>query len=142
MVWLVMPGMRHTMVVEHKSRHRFDETIERIKKVVEETEGWAFSMLQWHISGVMTKREKPFNGIDKLAVFFICKAHHAHNMINAKPGMASIMPCGWALYERNGKTFLDAMNIPIMALPFKGIIRKTFSAVDREERKMLQKILN
>jgi len=40
--WLVVLGMRHMMVVEHKSRHSFDETVERIKKIVEEAEGWVF----------------------------------------------------------------------------------------------------
>ena len=40
-VWLVVIGMRHMMVVRHKSKHGFDETAKRIKKVVEETDGWA-----------------------------------------------------------------------------------------------------
>ena len=140
--WLVVLGMRHMMVVEHKSRHSFDETVERMKKVVEETEGWAFPVPQWHFSDAMIKHENPFKGVDKLVVFFICKAHHAYNMVNAKPEMASIMPCGWALYERGGRTYLGTMNIPMMALPFKGVIKETFGAVGREEREMMHKILN
>jgi len=141
-VWLVILGMRHMMVVKHKSKHGFDETAKRIKKVVEETDGWAFPSPEWYFSDVMAKHEKPFKGVDKLILFSICKADHAHNMVNAKPEMASIMPCGWALYERNGETHIGTMNIPMMSLPFKGTIKKTFSAVGREEREMLNKILN
>lgn len=39
---LVVIGMRRMMVVKHKSKHNFDETFERIKKVVGKTDGWAF----------------------------------------------------------------------------------------------------
>ncbi len=48
----------------------------------------------------------------------------------------------WALYERNDKTYLGTMNIPMMALPSKGIIKETFGAVAREEREMMHEILN
>jgi len=140
--WLVVLGMRHIMVVKHKNKHSFDETVKRIKKVVEKTGGWAFPAQEWHFSDVMVKHEKPFKGVDRLILFFICRADHAHNIVNAKPEMASIMPCGWALYERNGETHIGIMNIPMMALPFKGIIKETFGAVGREERRMLHKILN
>jgi len=34
------------------------------------------------------------------------------------------------------------MNIPMMALPSKGIIKETFGAVAREEREMMHEILN
>jgi len=140
--WLVVLGMRHIMVVKHKSKHGFDETVKRIKKVVEETDGWAFPAPEWHFSDVMVKHEKPFKGVDGLILFFICKADHVHNIVNTKPKMASIMPCGWALYERNGETYIGTMNIPMMALPFKGIIKETFGAVGREEGEMLHKIFN
>jgi len=43
--------------------------------------------------------------------------------------------------KRSGKTYIGTMNIPMMALPFTGVIRKTFKAVGREEHEMLRKIL-
>ncbi|MCD6303328.1 MAG: DUF302 domain-containing protein [Planctomycetes bacterium] len=141
MGWLVAVGMRRMMVVEHPSRYGFDETIERVKKAVEKADGWVFPIPEWHFSEVMVKHGKPFSSVDKLVVYFICKAYHAQNMVNAKPEMASIMPCGWAIYERGGKTYIGSMNIPMMALPFKGIIGKTFKAVGKEEEAMFKEIL-
>lgn len=142
MMWLVMVGMRRMMVLEHASRYGFEETIERMAKVVEEADGWAFPVPEWHFSDAMIKHNKPFASVDRLKVFFVCKAFHAQNMVNAKPEMASIMPCGWAVYERGGKTYVGSMNIPMMAMMFKGIIKKTFSAVGQEEKEMFAKILH
>jgi len=125
--WAVAFGMRRLTVVEHRSNYNCDDTVARMRNAV---------------SDAMIKRGKPFRSVRRLVVFFLCKAQHAQKMIDAKPETASIMPRGWAVYERNGQTCLGTMNIPLMALPFKGIIRKAFSAVGREEEEILHKILD
>jgi len=141
MAGVAAAAMRRLMVVEHPSRYGFEETIERIRAAVERAEGWVFPIPEWHFSDAMIKHGKPFASVDRLIVFFLCKAHHAQNMVNAKPEMASIMPCGWAVYERRGRTYLGSMKIPLMALPFKGIVGRTFQAVGKEEEAMLTEIL-
>lgn len=141
MAWAVAVGMRRLMVVEHPSQHGFEETVKRIHAAVEKAEGWVLPIPEWHFSDAMIKHGKPFGSVNRLVVFFLCKAAHAQNMVNAAPQMASIMPCGWAVYERDGKTYIGSMNIPMMALPFKGIVKRTFQAVGREEKAMFEEIL-
>jgi len=142
MAAFVVWGMRRYMVVEHSSNYDFDTTIERMKQAVEEAQGWVFPIPEWHFSDAMIKHNKPFSSVDKLKVFFICKADYAKVMVDNRPQMASIMPCGWAVYERNGKTYIGSMNIPVMAAMFGGVEKQIFKAVGREEADMLHKILD
>ena len=142
MATIVVWGMRRYMVVEHKSNYDFDTTIERMKHTVEESQGWVFPIPEWNFSDAMVKHNKSFSGVDKLKVFFICKADYAKVMVDNRPQMASIMPCGLAVYERNGKTYIGSMNIPMMAAMFGGIEKRIFKAVGREETDMLHKILD
>ena len=142
MIWIVFIVARRWMVVEHESRYGFEETAERMKKTVEEAGGWVFPIPEWHFSDAMVKHGKPFGSVDRLIVFFLCKAEYAQQMVNTQRPMASIMPCGWALYEKDGKTYIGSMNIPLMAIPFKGTVHKMFTLVGKEETEMLDKILH
>ncbi len=139
---LVIYGMRRYMVVSHKSKYDFDTTVERLKQAVDEAEGWVFPIPEWHFSDVMIKHNKPFSSVDKLQVFFICKADYAKKMIDKRPEMASLMPCGLAVYQRNGETYIGTMNIPVMAMLFGGIEKQIFKAVGQEEQEMLHKTLD
>ncbi len=142
MAGFVMWGARNYMVVEHPSNYDFDTTIERLKQAVEQAQGWVFPIPEWYFSDAMIKHNKPFSSVDKLQVFFTCKADYAKVMVDNRPQMASIMPCGLAVYERNGKTYIGTMNIPVMALVFGGIEKRIFKAVGREEADMLHKTLD
>ncbi len=138
---IVRIAAQKEMVVEHKSRYNFEETIERLKKAVEKADGWVLPIPEWHFSDAMIKHNKPFTSVDRLIVFFVCKADYAREMINYNPAMASFMPCGWAVYERDGVTYIGAINISLMALPFEKTRKKVFCAVGEEEEEMFKDIL-
>jgi len=132
---------RRSMVVEHESKWGFDETVERMRKVITETEGWAFPFQEWRFSEAMIKHGKPFSSVDKLTVFFTCHPGYAQRMVNAGLHMAAIMPCGWAVYERGGKTYLSDMNIGLMAIPFGRAFKRIFRLVAHDEKLMLPRVL-
>jgi len=132
---------RKYMVVAHKSSYSFDETIERIKLAIEKAEGWVFPMKEWNFYEAMVKHGKPFKGVEKLTVYFICKAAHAQKMINNAPFMASMMPCGWVVYEKKGQTYIGTMNIALMAKCFGGVQKEVFQAVADEEKVVLKEVL-
>lgn len=132
---------RKYMVIPHKSSYNFDETVSRMQKAIEKADGWVFPIKEWNFYEAMVKHGKPFKGVDKLTVYFICKATHAQKMINVAPFMASMMPCGWVLYEKNGETFIGTLNINLMAKCFGGTQKQVFQSVADEEEVMLQEIL-
>ncbi len=142
MTGIVIYGMRRYMIIRHESNYDFDTTVEKLKQAVEAADGWVFPIPEWHFSDVMIKHNKPFASVDKLQVFFICKADYAKRMIDKRPEMASLMPCGLAVFLQNGKTYIGSMNIPLMSMMFGGVEKEIFRAVGREEADMLHKTLD
>ncbi len=134
--------MRRYMVVGHISRYDFDETIERLKKAVEEYPGWVFPFSEWKFSDAMKAKNYPFGTVDRLVVFYVCKGEYAQKVVDADNNMASIMPCGWAVYEKGGKTYIGTMNIGLMSKMFGGVIKDTMKKVAQEEKEMLDKVLH
>lgn len=132
---------RKYMIVAHKSSFDFDSTVARVKSAVEKAEGWVFPIKEWNFYDAMIKHGKPFSGVDKLVVYFICNAKHAQRMINVAPFMASMMPCGWVVYEKKGVTYIGTMNIGLMSKVFGGIEKSVFESVANEEAEMLKAIL-
>ncbi len=139
---LVMFAARRFMLLEHESKHDYEETVRRLRETVENTEGWGFPVDSWNFSESLANRGVPVTGVDRVRIFFVCRAAYAREMVDDQANTTAIMPCAWAVYERNGKTYLASMNIPLMASVFGGVQKRVFTLVGREEKEMLDRILH
>ena len=96
----------------------------------------------WDFAQSRIKHNKPFKSVDRLKLVFVCKSTlDSNKVVDAQPALACIMPCGWAVYERDGKTYVASMNISMMGLLFKGVVKKTLRSVGRDEAELLHNIL-
>lgn len=142
-LYYIMITARKNFVTEQESNYDFDETVERVKKVVNDSNGWVLPIPSWQFSQVMEKKGKAFEGIERLDVFFICNAEYAQKMVSNRPAMASLMPCGWAIYiKNNGKVFLGALNAGLLSMPFSGLEREIFKKVEKDVVKMQKSIVD
>jgi len=141
-VYYIMFTARRSFVTEQESNYSFDETVKRLKKTIEESDGWVLPIPDWQFSQIMEKHGKGFEGIERLDVYFICKAKYAQKMVSKRPAMAALMPCGWAVYQKSGKVYLGALNAGLLSMPFKGLEKKLFGYVEKEVSEMQDRILS
>ena len=129
------------MLLEYESKFDFEETVKRLKKVVEEKDGWVLPFSEWYFSEAMKKHGKKFDSVDRLEVYYVCSPELARQMINEKRDMSAFMPCGWGVYEKDGKVYLSTVNVSLMSLIFSGKVSQLMKKVASDEHEMLQKIL-
>ena len=135
-------AMRRWMVVAHPSRRSFEDTCAAIERVISANKGWGFPIPSWNFYETFVKKNLVPKGILELRIFFVCKSALASRVIADTPPMAGIMPCSWAVYEReDGSVWLSKMNIALMAMMFSGVIREAMSEVARMDRVFLEEVL-
>jgi uncharacterized protein (DUF302 family) len=142
LMWIIFKiSANKGMLLEYESKHSFEETVERIKKVVSEKDGWVLPFSEWYFSEAMKKHGKKFDSVDRLEVYYICAPELARQMINEKRDMSAFMPCGWGVYEKDGKVYISTVNVSWMSYLFNGKVSQLMKKVASDEHEMLEKIL-
>jgi len=141
-LYYIITTARKSFVTEQESKYDFDETVERVKKVINDSNGWVLPIPSWQFSQAMEKKGKAFRGIERLDILFICNAEYAQEMVSNRPSMAALMPCGWAIYQKNGKVFLGALNVKLLSMPFSGLEKEIFKKVEKDVVKMQKSIVD
>lgn len=140
---IVLWVMRNQMVVAHQSSASFDETLEKIEAIVPKgDDGWGFPIKRWNMMDTFKAKNQIPQGVKRLEIFFVCNAGLAKVVLSHNVTFAGMMPCSWALYEKeDGSVWISKMNIPLMAKMFKGEIKKTMTKVGQADEEFLKAIL-
>jgi uncharacterized protein (DUF302 family) len=134
--------MRTKMIVTGRSRASFEETCERIERVVPAGDGWSFPMPSLDMHAKLAAKGQAPEGIRRIRLFFVCKPALAKRVLSDSPQMAAIMPCSWAVYEiEDGGVWLAKMNIPMMAKMFSGEVAAAMGEVAAAEERFLAEVL-
>ncbi len=136
MVWTMMPGM---MLVEHKSKLGFEETIHELSKAAIE-HGWAVPKV-YDLQGNLKK--EGYENATKMKILSICQPHHAYKILehDENKKVTAMMPCRIGVYENSkGEVYITQMNIGLMSKMFGGTIESVMSDVAEEEHEMFKHI--
>lgn len=105
------------IIVTHESRLGFDETVAALERSIP-TAGWRISAVTDLCGGVAdpnTSLRPP------LKLVSMCKAEYAEIVLSTDPHIAAIMPCTFAVWERqDGRVFISQMNTTVIARLFGG----------------------
>ncbi len=133
------------MTMEIKSPKSFEDTCKVIETVIPQfaDEGWGFPFDKWDFGNVFASRDLMPDDIKNIMVYFVCNAKLANKVINANNAMMGIMPCSWAVYEKeNGEVYIAKMNIGLMSKLFTGAIKDMMLEVEATEDRMFKKIFS
>jgi len=134
--------MRTRMVVAGRSNASFDETCERIERVVPAGDGWSFPIPSLDMYDKLAAKHQAPDGIRRIRLFFVCKPALAKRVLSDTPKMAAIMPCSWAVYELDdGSVWLAKMNISLMARMFSGPVASAMGEVAAADDTFLGEVL-
>jgi uncharacterized protein (DUF302 family) len=139
---VVVHLMRREMVTAKRSRASFDETCERIERVVPAGDGWSFPMPSLDMHAKLAAKGQAPKSIRQIRLFFVCKPSLANRVLSDTPKMAAIMPCSWAVYElEDGSVWVSTMNIAMMSRMFSGAVASAMGEVAEADERFLSEVL-
>ena len=140
---VVVHLMRREMVTAKRSRASFDETCERIERVVPAGDGWSFPMPSLDMHAKLAAKSQAPKSIRQIRLFFVCKPSLANRVLSDTPKMAAIMPCSWSVYElADGSVWVSHMNIGMMAKMMGGVVGESMGGVAKDDERFLEAVLN
>lgn len=140
-----MKLMQTKMAIDIKSPKNFEDTCKAIEETIPQfaEEGWGFPFEKWNFFKVFESRNLIPEGIKNIMVYFLCNAKLANKVISENNAMMGIMPCSWAVYEKdNGEVYIAKMNIGLMSKMFSGAIKEMMLEVEETEKRMFDKIFS
>jgi len=135
-IYSIMPSM---MIVTKQSTMSFDETINTLKKQVEEN-GWV-------VSGVSdVNKSLASHGVQftpKVKLFNLCKPEFAKSILASDRYISTMMPCTFGVWQGDdGNVYISKMNMKLMAKMFGGNIAKVMGGdVAHDEEQILSGLL-
>ena len=136
-VWNTMPKM---MLKVKKSKLTFEETVTAITGAADQ-KGWKVPKV-YDIQKSL--QEAGYEDMLPLKIISLCKPEHAYHVLSQDENkkVSGIMPCRMSVFQdSNGKVYVAEMNIGLMSRIFGGTIEKVMGEVAKEEKQMLQNII-
>ncbi len=135
--------LRTRMITPRRSRHGFDETCAAIERVVPaDPEGWSLPLPAWDAHAVLEKKGLAPANLRSLRFFFVCNPQLASGLLRLDPTFAGMMPCTWAVYERqDGTVWLAKLNVGLMSRLFPPAIAAIMGRVAAADERFLAEIL-
>jgi len=134
--------MRSKMVVSKASAHAFDETCDRVEKVVGEAEGWSFPNDSFDMGAKLIEKNALPDNLKRIKQYYVCSPKIAKTVLGDTPKLSAIMPCTWAVYEKvDGSVWLASMNIPMMSKMMGGVVGQAMGIVASAEEGFMEKVL-
>lgn len=130
---LVTPGMA---VREHPSPYDVDTTVRIIVRNA--------VLRGWRVSKVYDLREElarpAEEKIPAIKVVQLCQPDLTHDLLksNENRAVATVMPCGFAVYEKNGQVYVAFVNRELMGAIFGDQIRTAMNRVSAEDDEILK----
>ncbi len=134
----VVIAMRKMMLVVHKSKFGFDETVEKLETAVKDAE---WSLVQSNrLNDNLSKHGIEFQ--PRVQLLKICKAPYAAEVLTDSRHVSCLMPCTISVYEGDDETvFISKMNTGLMGKVFGGTIARVMGGyVSRDEEKFMRDV--
>jgi len=125
---------RRAIIEEHQSPYEFPETVQRIKNNATSL-GWRTAAIEGLQANLV---EAGYAEPGRIEVIALCNEHYACSMLKSgKKSSLAMMPCSIAVYERDGKVFVSAVNKGLMGRLFRTEAAGVLRHVRDDEHKIL-----
>jgi len=123
--------LRYSLVTEEKVPGTFDEVCSRLEGAITKNKSWTFRK---EICALPV-----LNDSSRLVVFKLCNKNYAEQMLNPPESrkVAAVIPCSFAVYEKNGSTCIARMNVRLLGNLMGGIPGEVFPGKIAPEQKVM-----
>jgi len=120
------------MFVEYKSPYGYEETIEKVKQGFLDNDWKVIS--ESNFSNKLLKKLTDAGETGRLTGIKVCRPQHALNILkdDNNKQFATMMPCGVAVFEKNGNVYVSTLNIGMMKAMFHDDVNEIMGHVAHE----------
>ena len=131
-VWFAMPKM---MLVTHRSRRSYAETLAALNEAVK-------GKADWKVLAVNDYQQAtaPFASLEHVGSVNVCNPRYASTILSADSNriVSAFMPLAVGVYEdRKGQVYVTEMNVGLMGRMFGGVIAKVMGAAGHDLDEMI-----
>jgi uncharacterized protein (DUF302 family) len=126
------------MFFENKSRHGFDETVERLSEIAPEN-GWKIIQVL-DLQEIMRKNGKE---VLPVKVIELCKPEYAYQLLSDDDLRiyANMMPCRISVHQKaDGQTYVSRMNSAMLAAQIGGVLQEVMSGAFSDAEGFIEQI--
>lgn len=131
-VWFVMPSM---MLVTHKSRRSYAETLAALNEAVARKQGWKVLAVNDY-----QQATAPFAALEHVGSVNVCNPRYASTILTSDKNriVSAFMPLAVGVYEdKKGQVYVTEMNVGLMGRMFGGVIAKVMGMAGHDLDEMI-----
>ena len=134
-VWFTMPLL---MLVKHKSRLSYDETVTALSETL-------IKKQDWHVLNVndFQKSTKDFVTLDRVGSIDICNPRYVSKILadDKNRGVTAFMPLDLGVYEdKKGQVFVSQLNVGLVGKMFGGTISKVMGMAGKDISEVVESV--
>jgi uncharacterized protein (DUF302 family) len=134
-VWFTMPLL---MLVKHKSKLSYDETVTALSETLMKKQ-------DWHVLNVndFQKSTKDFVTLERVGSIDICNPRYVSKILadDKNRGVTAFMPLDFGVYEdKKGQVFVSQLNVGLVGKMFGGTISKVMGMAGKDLSEVVESI--
>ena len=134
-VWFTMPIL---MLVKHRSRLSYDETVTALSETL-------IKKQDWHVLNVndFQKSTKDFITLERVGSIDICNPRYVSKILadDKNRGVTAFMPLDLGVYEdKKGQVFVSQLNVGLVGKMFGGTISKVMGMAGKDLSEVVESV--
>jgi uncharacterized protein (DUF302 family) len=134
-VWFTMPLL---MLVKHKSKLSYDETVTALSETLMKKQ-------DWHVLNVndFQKSTKDFVTLERVGSIDICNPRYVSKILadDKNRGVTAFMPLDFGVYEdKKGQVFVSQLNVGLVGKMFGGTISKVMGMAGKDLSEVVESV--
>jgi uncharacterized protein (DUF302 family) len=134
-VWFTMPLL---MLVKHKSRLSYDETVTALSETLTKKQ-------DWHVLNVndFQNSTKDFVNLERAGSIDICNPRYVSKILadDRNRGVTAFMPLDLGVYEdKKGQVFVSQLNVGLVGKMFGGTISKVMGMAGKDLSEVVESV--
>lgn len=134
-VWFAMPSL---MLVKHKSKLSYDETVTVLSENLKKKQDWRVLTVNDY-----QKSTEAFVALERVSSASICNPRYAAKILtNDKDrGVTAFMPLGLGIYEdKKGDVFVSQLNVGLLGMMFGGTIAEVMGIAGKDIKAVVESV--
>lgn len=134
-VWFTMPFL---MLVKHKSKLSYDETVTALSETLTKKQDWQILNVN-----DFQKRTKDFVNLERVGSIDICNPRYVSKILadDKNRGVTAFMPLDLGVYEdKKGQVFVSQLNVGLVGKMFGGTISKVMGMAGKDLSEVVESV--
>lgn len=134
-VWFTLPSL---MLVKHKSKLNYDETVAVLSAALKKKQDWRVLAVNDY-----QKSTAAFGALERVGSVTVCNPRYASRILanDEDRGVTAFMPLGLGVYEdKKGQVFVSQLNVGLLGMMFGGTIADVMGMAGNDLNEVVESV--